>query len=242
MAKADSLITLRGTHDGITFVKSPTYGDHVRAARGTHKKAKVNAAFKAQSKTLVKANVPAQILRNAINLYRKDFHYGQLWQDLVSLTKDVLEKNGKFDFADLKPFEIHPEHPLTEIVILETATKVNAAKSKLEVTLSSRTPPTFEDSLPLEGYRLSVIMIYPNLKKRSAKTDAVESSVIALTEKIGPLTIELSVPKGSTHFLVCVRVDGWEQGTVCSALSAKGMRVVAVGRIPARKSAAKPSH
>ena len=95
MAKANSLITLRGTHDGITFVKSPTYGDHVRAARGTHKKAKVNAAFKAQS---------------------------------------------------------------------------------------------------------------------------------------------------STHFLVCVRVDGWEQGTVCSALSAKGMRVVAVGRIPARKSAAKPSH
>ena len=72
MAKADSLITLRGSHGGITFVKSPTYGDHVRAARGTHKKAKVNAAFKKQSKKLVKANHPAQILRNAIDPYRND--------------------------------------------------------------------------------------------------------------------------------------------------------------------------
>ena len=78
MAKADSLITLRGTHGGITFVKSPTYGNHTRAARGTHKKAKVNAAFKRQSKKLLKANVPAQILRNAINPYRQDFLYGSL--------------------------------------------------------------------------------------------------------------------------------------------------------------------
>lgn len=231
MAKADSLITLRGTYGGMTFVKSPTYGDHVRAARGTHKKAKVNAAFKKQSKKLVKVNVPAQILRNAIEPYRKDFHYGQLWQKLVSLTNEALGENGKFDFASLKPFEIHPDHPLTGIVILETATNVDAGNSKLEVSLSSPTPPMFADSLPLEGYRLSVIMIYPNLKKRSAKTDAVESNVTPLSEKIGPLAIEFSIPKGATHFLVCVRIDGWEQGKLCSALSAKGMRVVAVGKV-----------
>lgn len=31
MAKADSLITIRGTRGGIMFVKSRTYGDRVRA-------------------------------------------------------------------------------------------------------------------------------------------------------------------------------------------------------------------
>ena len=107
MAKADSLITFRGTHGGITFVKSKTYGDHIRAPRGTYKKAEVNAAFKKQSKKLVKANVPAQILRNALNPYRSDFRYGFLWQDLVSMTNDALGKDGTCDFAKLKPFEIH---------------------------------------------------------------------------------------------------------------------------------------
>lgn len=233
MAKVDSLITLRGTHGGITFVKSPTYGDHVRAARGTHKKAKPNAAFKKQSKKLVKANLPAQILRNAINPYREDFYYGPLWWGLVSMTNEALGKDGTCDFARLKPFEIHPKHPLA--VILETATKVNARRSKLEVSLSSRTPPDFEESLRLTGYRLSVIVIYPLSKKQTAKTDVVESSVMELTEKIRPLLIEFSIPKGATHFLVCVRVDGLERGMVCAALSAKGMRMVEAGRIEKRK-------
>jgi hypothetical protein len=239
MAKADSLITLRGTHGGLTFVKSPTYGDHVRAARGTHKKAKVNAAFKKQSKKLMKANVPAQILRNAINPYRRDFYYGPLSWELVSMTNEALGTDGKLDFANLKPFEINPKYPLSRLFNLQTATKVDGVKSTLKVTLSSEGPPTFEDSLPLDGYRLQVIVIYPDLKNQTSKTDAVESTAIALTEKVGPLQVEFPIRRGATHFLICVRVDGLEKGKLCTALSAKGMRVMELGRIGGRRSAEK---
>ena len=231
MAKVDSLITLRGTHGGITFVKSPTYGDHVRAPRGTHKKAKLNPAFMKQGKKIVKVNRPAQILKYAIDPYRQDFKYGQLWQDLVSMTNGAMGDGGKFDFASLEPFDLHPKYPLGRLLNLETNTTVDAAQSKLEVTLTCKVPPTFDESLPLEGYRLGVIMIFPDLKKQTATTEAVHSSVIRLTETVGPLGIEFSIPRGALHFLVCVRVDGIERGELCSALSAKGMRMVKAGRI-----------
>ena len=36
MAKSQSILQLQGTLAGLTFVKSHTYGDHVRAKRGTY--------------------------------------------------------------------------------------------------------------------------------------------------------------------------------------------------------------
>ncbi len=59
MAKVTSLITLQGTYNGITFVKSSTYGNHIRAKRGTHKKAVLYPAYEKQNKKLVKLNIPA---------------------------------------------------------------------------------------------------------------------------------------------------------------------------------------
>ena len=147
------------------------------------------------------------------------------------MTNHALGEDGKFDFTSLEPFEIHPNYPLSRLLDLQTATVVNTAKSKLEVTVSYEAPPTFDESLPLEGYRLGVIVIYPDLKKHTAKTEAVQSNIIALTEKVGPLGIEFSIPRGATHFVICVRVDGCERGKLCTALSAKGMKVVEVGRI-----------
>src|SRR5688500_68798 len=131
MAKANSLITLLGTYDGMTFVKSSAYGNHVRAARGTRKKAVLNEACQAQSEKLVRSNLPAQIIRNAINPYRQDFYYGLLWQKLVGLTNDALESDKPFDFSRLKPFEAHKKYRLTRLAEVTTSTKSDMQLSKL---------------------------------------------------------------------------------------------------------------
>ena len=57
MAKVISSGDLRGTFGDFTFVKSRRYGDHIRAKRGTYKKAKLNESFKAQNKKLPGANL-----------------------------------------------------------------------------------------------------------------------------------------------------------------------------------------
>ncbi len=38
MAKSKSILDIKGTFQGVTHVCSHTYGDDIRAARGTHKK------------------------------------------------------------------------------------------------------------------------------------------------------------------------------------------------------------
>src|SRR5687768_4853197 len=150
MAKVNSLNTLRGTYDGMTFVKSPTYGDHIRAARGTRKKAELNAACQEQSKKLVKSNVPAKIIKGAINPYRQDFYHGPLWQKLVSLTNDLMENDAIFDFSRLHPFEIHIKYPLDRLANITTNTTVDPTLSKLQVTMTFETSPVFDESLPID--------------------------------------------------------------------------------------------
>lgn len=231
MAKVTSLITLRGTFDGLTFVKSPTYGDHVRAARGTRKKAELNAACQEQSKKLVKSNVPAKIIKGAINPYRKDFYHGQLWQKLVSLTNDLLENDAVFDFSRLEPFEIHIKYPLDRFGNITTDTAVDPTLSKLRVTVTFDRPPLFDECVPVDGFRVGVIAIYPDMEKQSAKTEAAYSNIYGLTEKVEPLKMEFPIPSGAKSFLVCVRVDGCENGQVSESLAAKGMGMVEAGRV-----------
>jgi len=57
---------IQGTHQGTTFVKSSTYGDHLRAARGTHKPAVVNKAFRQSTARLRDANVAAKLINDAL--------------------------------------------------------------------------------------------------------------------------------------------------------------------------------
>lgn len=231
MAKANSLITLRGTYDGITFVRSSAYGDHIRAARGTRKKAVLNEACQAQSEKLVKSNAPAQIIRDAINPHRKDFYYGLLWQKLVALTNDAMEKDKPFDFSRLQPFEAHKKYRLTRLANVTTTTKCDPELPKLQVTVSLDTPPVFDDALQIDGFRMGVIVMFPDLEKQSAKTEAIYSGIMSLKEKVEPFQVEFPIPSAAKSFLVFVRIDGCGNGELNGNLAAKGMRMVEAGKV-----------
>ena len=121
MAKSKSTHDLQGTLGGLTFVNSRTYGKHVRSARGTKKKAKVNKAFKEQSRTLVRANVPAKIVRDAIKLYLEDIPGGTLWKRLVSIFNKQLNTEGIVDFSKLTNLEVNKDHPFDGFLATDVA-------------------------------------------------------------------------------------------------------------------------
>jgi hypothetical protein len=66
----DSIIDLLRSIEGKTLVRSNAYGYHLRAKRGTHKKAVLNHICKRQTKELVKTNDLARIIKTAIDPYR----------------------------------------------------------------------------------------------------------------------------------------------------------------------------
>jgi hypothetical protein len=154
MAKSDSVINLRGTFGGITFVKSPTYGDHIRAARGTHKKAQVNDAFKKASARLLSANIPAKIIKDAIDPYRSDLMGGLLWQRLVSMFRKQLMNHGAFDFSNIEPFEIHADYPLERFLTLQPSITFDRKKYVLQVDIRYDRHPKFPRAHLLMGISL----------------------------------------------------------------------------------------
>lgn len=231
MAKVTSLITLQGTYNGITFVKSSAYGNHIRAKRGTHKKAVLNPAYEKQNKKLVKLNIPAKIIKDAIDPHRKDFFDGRLWTRLISLTNEQNLDDGHFDFTKLKPFEIHKAYPLRRLLDVETKTSVDRERDELHVSLTYNIQPAFDSSLSVDGYQFGVIAIFPDLENSKAKTEVVYSDIIELTGNVAPLHMHVPVPSNATAYLICVRIDGCKKGKPYHTLASRGMMVVEAGRI-----------
>jgi hypothetical protein len=229
MAKTDSLIVLKGTFRGLTFVKSKAYGNHVRSKRGTYKKAKLNKALKASSKRLAAANVPAKIFQDAIREYREGLERGDLWRRLLSMFRKQLRKQGAIDFSKLEPFEIHESYPFNRFMSLFPKATPDKKRSVLGVHIACKVHPEFERSKFIDGYQLTAIGVFPDLEKKTARTVAVQLPVIPLVGKATPLDLELRIPQKAKSFLVCLRMDGCMKGKVNNTPATKGMRMVKAG-------------
>lgn len=229
MAKQISLVELQGTFGNITFVNSPTYGNHVRAKRGTYKKARMNAACKKQSKVLVAANVPAKIFRDAILSYHKEVYDGKLWGRLRSMFGQQIKNYGGIDFSKLAPFEIHPDYPLSQLLPLNV--KIQKENGVLDVQLSYDKHPEFSNVKGVDGYLLTAVAVFPDLKKKTATTVAARSAVIDLNGKVVPLNMKLQIPTRAKTYIVCMKIDGCTRGEAKIDLAAQGMRVVESGVI-----------
>ncbi len=230
MAKSDSIIKLQGTIAGITFVRSPTYGDHVRAKRGTYKKAKVNDALKQESKTLVSANIPAKIFKDAIDPYRSNITGGTLWRRLVSMFGKQLKNTGAFDFGKIGRFEIDADQPFDRFLVIQPTIKVAKEKPLLHVHVEYDQHPRFSVN-SINGYRFTVIGMFPDLKKKAAKTIAAESNVISLSGIIKPLDGQLEIPAKAKSFIVCIRIEGCIGNSVSLTRTTSGLCVFGSGEI-----------
>ena len=97
MAKIDSLITLRGTYGEITFVKSTVYGNHIRAARGTRKKATLNEDY---------VKISFRQRESIYGLFLKDADYNYLkaknfWRIVTQTHLAEWHKSGNINLAKI---------------------------------------------------------------------------------------------------------------------------------------------
>jgi hypothetical protein len=231
MAKSHSVIKLQGTLDGLTFVNSRAYRDHVRAKRGTYKKADVNKAFKLESKKLVTANIPAKIFKDAIDPYRGILMGGTLWSRLVSMFRKQINDQGAFDFTKIGLFEIHKNYPFSRLLQVQPTIMADKKKSRLHVEIQYDHHPRFNRIKSIDAYQLTVIGIFPDVQKKMANTSASSSKMIRLTEAVSPFQTQLDIPKKAKCFVICIKIDGCEKGVITNAPSTMGLCAIASGII-----------
>lgn len=231
MAKTRSIITFRGTLTGITYVESKRYGPHARAARGTYKKAKMNKKCTEVGERVIGSNKPALQIHRTLRPYRTNFNGGSFWSRLISVFQEYYSKHGVFDFKVVENMEIHEEHPLEQRLLLDVSTSIDRKSSHLRVTLDYHSKPIFERAKYIDGYCFTVIAIYPDLRKEAARAEAVTSAVIDLKSKERQQFFTLPMPKTAKEFVLCVKLEGTEDGRITPGYTTKGMRIVKVGKV-----------
>jgi hypothetical protein len=233
IAKSRSILEIEGTFRGMTFVRSNVYGDHVRAARGTHKPAEVNEAFQQSSSRLVYANLAAKIIKDALDPYRENFKGGLLWQRLLSQCRKQLKSIGEIDFSMLEPVEVHDKYPLSRFLSVTPKVQYDPDKHALHVQLNYGQHPKPRHMKYVDGYRIGVIGIFPDLEQKMAMTSVVYSPVIKMSSAYEKLDLILPVPTEATTYLLCVKVEAYTGGSMCNQALNKGMRIESAGKIQA---------
>src|SRR5690349_8458290 len=91
-------LTPGGPPKGKIIVNSNTWGTHERYARGTHKPAPVNDAFKKASSMLHQANRYASLINSAIKPFNRDIKDGTLWSRLTKHFYPFVESKKPVDY------------------------------------------------------------------------------------------------------------------------------------------------
>ena len=228
MAKSKSKISLADVPPAMTLVRSYAYGDHVRAKRGTYKKARLNTALKKGTLLIGEANAAAKLFKDAVDPYRKGLIDKSLWRNLLSMLRRQQTKIGDVDFSKLEPFEFHTRYSLHKLLPVKVVTSYDDKTRTLRAVISYEGLPDFGNS-PIDGYKLSAIVLFPDLKKKNAKTMVEESDILSLNRKQAPFDVTVSVPVGAKCFMLCLRIDGCSEGQVYHTIASKGMAGIAAG-------------
>lgn len=239
MAKEKSLIEIQGTLMGVTHVNSKAYGKHVRAKRGTYTEIEVNDAFKKSSKEQEKTNRVGKMIKDALEPYREGLKRGSFWYRLLSELRAQYKAHRAFDFTRFRDFEIHEDYPLDRLVAFgRVLAEPDRVKRILRVKLEYHQPTFRQPEELIDGYRLTVIAIYPDLKKIKATTEFSSSPIIPLREESGRKSLnrvkkpateqsyELPLPRNAKEVLLCVKMEGAEGDEVRPIASSMGMSIL----------------
>lgn len=227
--KSKSRISPADVPPGMILVKSRAYGDHLRAKRGTHKKARLNAALKKGTVFVREANAAAKLFRDAIEPYRKDIADKLLWPNLLKMFRLQQTKTGRVDFSQLEPFELHPRYTLHKLLPVQVVRSYDDKTRTLQAVMSY-SGPHFRNAR-IDGYKLTAIVLFPDLKKKTAKTVVEESAILSRKTEQASFDVSVSVPPRAKCFLLCLRIDGYSTGKQSHTIAAKGMKVVAAGAL-----------
>ncbi|MGV3510246.1 MAG: hypothetical protein ACO1N7_13220 [Sphingobacteriaceae bacterium] len=227
MAKSKSILELQGTINGIAHVNSKTYGHHLRKARSS---GAVNEVFKENNLQIVDANAAARLIKNTVDAYRGDFIGGQFWQNLVSCFMKQLKLNIPFNVKALKDIEINENYKLSRIYNENLRASIDEERRMLTILLESTSRPDFKRKF-VDGYRISTIAVFPDFTTNYVESMVVESEVISLSLACEPLSFNFYISENADQYLICLKIEAFENARLCSGHATKGMRIVDAGDI-----------
>ena len=217
----------QGTVGVITFVNSPTYGHHPRAARGTNTEIVVTDSMQKAVDNMNLCNQQAQPVYAAL---KSEYHDGRLWSRLLSLFQKEQKAGRKISVERLLHLECNITYKLENILPHQYKIAVRKDQKKLQVTVDLPKHPKVEDTLPRQGYKLRVVVLYPDFNKMTCRKEVAMTEVIKYKSPLQPQELEVKMPSAKTRYMVLLcLVPILTGGEPIYFAKDAGMRVVAVG-------------
>lgn len=220
---------ISGTYQEQTFVKSARYGVHLRSKRGTHRPAVLNEMMQASSIGMGSASGAAKLVFDQVRHVHKD---GGLWPKLVSVFKQQLGVDGGFGVGNLKGLECSEDHSFAKLApgfMWRVVVAQNAAELGISCVLSDR--PRFLKKQYLDGYQLTVRVMWLNFETGFAQTDVHAGPVTGLDDAVRVLAFSVGVPNGAKAYVVLLQLDGCVDGVAEGRSVGRAMMVAAVGDV-----------
>ncbi len=220
-----SVIKLQGSILDVTVVHSKRYKRHVRARRGTYTPVTLNDKMKQSSTQLLSSNKPAKLIFDAVCNEHKD---GGLWTDLLSVFRKQLKEDKGFSFKGLLKLECSRQYSLDKVLHNQFSVEVDTKRKKMQVAVHLQAHPIWEKKDYLDGYQLSVTVVFPDLKKDSFKKETVRAAIVSYEDAIPVFRFEVPMPATTAPWVLFLGAAGAQKGEVNNVPTTKAMAVVKV--------------
>jgi len=227
MAKTISLITrgLKGTLGDLTFVKSKRYGKHARAKRGTYTEAVLNSRMEESKNRLITANMPAQLIFNAVREEHKD---GTLWTRLLSIYRKQIKDGSVPDLHCLKGLECSKEFTL-HLLLSDYRVDDSLTDATLHILFKPNHNPVWRKIKYINACRVSLYVLFADLANQQLEKQVVRGPVTKLSASLEPLQADITVPSFAKEYAILIMVEGCMEGKPVGLEHVNGMRVVKTG-------------
>ena len=227
MAKVNSLIKISGTLDDHTFVRSATYGDHVRRKRGSVKEALVNEAFRKSSEELRIATPYAKLIKDSVNPYLIYFRDWTLWSRLRSFFRKQI-REGDINYQQLVGFEFHKAHSLYSLLRNKPSVNVHADEIEICVHIRFHLHPYFPVSY-VDGYQFTILVIVVDATNKSVRTFEHVSAIRKLSDPLHEEEqLKFSREVHGSTVIVALKCEGCKGNDVMRNVKTQGMAIVQV--------------
>ena len=230
MARQRGLVKLQGTIAGLSFINSKTYGAHVRAARGTHKEAKINSVLKANSKNAAIITGTGSPILKQLKALEPGFIPGNLWSRMIgcmhkaksTLTEDLLHS--------IKGMEINERYLFTKLFSVLPRLEVRKKKGRVIIELEILSHARFSKEVKASEYLCEASVLF-FIEKNVWVMDRMETDWISMGEGAGVYQMDFVIPKGAAYFLVVTGVKGGRGGEAIESFAARGYKICEWGKV-----------
>ncbi|OQP65810.1 hypothetical protein A3860_14525 [Niastella vici] len=212
----------------MVLVRSKRYGDHERNPRGTFTPAVLNEDMVASKNRLLQVNQTASLIFSSI---RDNHNDGSLWTRLLSLLRRQLKEKNFNDVHCLLNLECHAVHTLSNILRTYVFVKVAPiVDNQLHISVCIDKAPRWRTK-HLNGFLLSVHVIYPDLALNRIEKEVLKSDVLSIIGYPKDVSFVIPVPAYASAYAVFLRITGCINGEPTNGLQSTGMRCVTSGNI-----------